>query len=52
MTHYVCTGGCKGVSNDAGTVCKAEDCPRHDHPLTPCDCEDKGHREAFAKNEA
>jgi hypothetical protein len=51
MTHYVCTGGCKGVSEDPNAACLAEDCPKHAHPLTPCDCTDQQHEEAYAKDE-
>lgn len=40
--HYICTGGCKGLSDTPG-VCQAGDCPKHEHPLTPCDCTDSNH---------
>lgn len=46
--HYVCTGGCKGVSDDSSATCQAENCPKHSHPLTPCSCEDQQHAEAFS----
>ena len=42
MTHYICTGGCGGVSEVAKT-CGAETCPKHGVPLTPCDCADGEH---------
>jgi hypothetical protein len=42
MTHYICTGGCGGVSEVAKT-CGAETCPKHGDPLTPCDCTDGKH---------
>jgi len=37
MKHYICTGGCKGVSEVPGT-CQMESCPLYTHPLTECDC--------------
>ncbi len=40
--HYICTGGCEGVSETAG-VCGAVTCPKHGVPLTPCDCSDGKH---------
>lgn len=40
--HYICTGGCKGVS-DKPKVCEAEDCPKKGQPLTECVCEDNRH---------
>ena len=40
--HYVCLGGCKGVSENSGT-CQAEDCASHNQDLTPCDCTDGTH---------
>ncbi len=42
MTHYICTGGCDGVSEHEG-VCQAVTCPLHGHPLVPCDCTDGKH---------
>ena len=44
MKHYICTGGCKGVSDKPG-VCQAEGCPKHGQPLTECNCTDGKHRE-------
>ncbi|MBI4079618.1 hypothetical protein HY414_00075 [Candidatus Kaiserbacteria bacterium] len=40
--HYICTGGCEGVSDKPG-VCQAEDCPKHGQPLDECNCEDGRH---------
>ncbi len=40
--HYICTGGCKGVSDKPG-VCQAPTCPKHQHELEPCDCTDNKH---------
>ncbi|MFA5933622.1 MAG: hypothetical protein WC795_00120 [Candidatus Paceibacterota bacterium] len=42
MEHYVCTGGCGGVSNEAG-VCQTEGCVRFGQPLHECGCEDNMH---------
>ena len=42
MTHYICTGTCKGVSDTPGT-CQAKDCPKHEEILQPCDCTDGKH---------
>jgi hypothetical protein len=42
MTHYICTGGCEGVSDKPGT-CQAEDCEKHGEPLTKCECTDSNH---------
>ena len=46
MTHHICTGGCKGVSDTEGT-CQAADCAKHEQPLTECNCEDDKHNGAF-----
>lgn len=40
--HYICTGGCNGVSEKPG-VCEAEDCPKKGQPLNECLCEDNRH---------
>lgn len=40
--HYVCTGGCKGVSPSVGT-CQAEDCAKHNQDLVECMCTDSMH---------
>ncbi len=42
MKHYICTGGCEGVSETPGT-CQAETCPKHGQPLTECECADGKH---------
>ena len=44
--HYICTGGCKGVSDHHG-VCEAEDCPMQGEELLECDCTDEQHEGAF-----
>ena len=46
MTHYICTGGCRGVSPNAKS-CGAESCPKHGKPLSKCGCEDNEHDGAF-----
>lgn len=40
--HYICLGGCKGVSLYPG-VCQAEDCANHNHNLVECNCTDDLH---------
>ncbi len=42
MTHYICTGGCNGVSDKTG-VCQAETCAKHNQALEKCNCEDNKH---------
>lgn len=51
MPHYVCTGGCGGVSEHAG-VCQAESCSLHNQPLKECNCEDGQHTEVMAQARA
>ena len=46
--HYICTGGCNGVSDKPG-VCQAADCPKHGQPLTQCGCEGGKHGGAFER---
>jgi len=50
MSHFICTGGCKGVSDHAGT-CKAIDCDHFEQPLVPCECPDGQHGGAFDRLE-
>ena len=40
--HYICLGGCKGVSQTPG-VCQAPDCANHNHELVECNCTDGLH---------
>ncbi|HLC97913.1 MAG TPA: hypothetical protein VJC21_03985 [Candidatus Nanoarchaeia archaeon] len=40
--HYICTGGCQGVSPTPGT-CQAKDCSKHGKPLEWCSCSDGEH---------
>ena len=44
MKHYICTGGCGGVSDVPG-VCQAEGCSKHAMPLTECECLDNQHQQ-------
>jgi len=46
MPHYICKGGCKGVSDKPG-VCQTDDCANHNHRLEECDCVDGKHYGAF-----
>ncbi|MEI8129945.1 MAG: hypothetical protein WCG55_00365 [bacterium] len=49
--HYICTGGCKGISLTPGT-CQAESCAKHGQPLEACHCQSEGHDEkSHEKNE-
>ena len=40
--HYICLGGCRGVSKIPG-VCQAPDCANHNHELVKCNCTDGLH---------
>jgi hypothetical protein len=42
--HYVCLGGCKGVSKIPGT-CSDPRCPFHNKGLTECDCKNDKHND-------
>ncbi len=42
--HYICLGGCKGVSQLPG-VCAAPDCANHEHELVHCDCSNERHHD-------
>ncbi len=35
--HFICTGGCNGVSEKPGT-CQDPNCPKHGQALQYCDC--------------
>jgi len=41
-THYICLGGCGGVSRAPG-VCTAEGCENKGKPLEMCTCHDEAH---------
>ena len=47
--HYICTGGCEGVSPVPGT-CQATDCAKHEHALELCTCEDGEHNGFVSKD--
>ena len=40
--HYICLGGCRGVSKKPG-VCQTPDCANHHHELVRCHCKDGRH---------
>ncbi len=42
MKHYICRGGCGGVSNEHG-VCEADGCASQWEMLEDCDCADGKH---------
>jgi hypothetical protein len=46
MPHYVCTGGCGGVSDTPGN-CDAESCSLFGRPLKECNCTNGNHEEVF-----
>ncbi len=41
-SHFICIGGCKGVSGMAG-VCEDVECADFGQPLDACDCHDGKH---------
>lgn len=51
MTHYVCNGGCKGISDDSEVICQATDCLAYSKPLNQCNCEDGMHEEVNSSEE-
>lgn len=42
--HYICTGGCQGVSDKPGE-CQASDCIGRGMSLEKCDCADEKHND-------
>ena len=42
MEHYICDGGCGGVSNKPG-VCDTSGCTDFGRPLEKCSCQDGKH---------
>ncbi|MFA6354282.1 MAG: hypothetical protein WCX12_01195 [Candidatus Paceibacterota bacterium] len=42
LRHYICPGGCEGVSEKQG-VCQAKDCERNGEALEECDCQNGAH---------
>jgi len=53
MTHYICTGTDKGVSEVPG-VCQGVGCSKEGQPLEACDCADGKHygRQDYIHTEA
>lgn len=49
MTHYICKGGCGGVSDVAG-VCETDGCANQWELLNECDCADGKHGMAEDKS--
>lgn len=45
MKHYICTGDCRGISENEGK-CQAPDCENYGNNLVACDCTDGEHKEA------
>lgn len=50
MEHFICTGGCGGVSGVPG-VCQTEGCANFGKPLKACSCPDGEHAEVKAEDE-
>ncbi|OGL67636.1 hypothetical protein A3B21_01435 [Candidatus Uhrbacteria bacterium RIFCSPLOWO2_01_FULL_47_24] len=50
MTHYICTGGCGGVSEEIGT-CQTETCDNWGEPLEECNCTDGTHQNKEGEEE-
>ena len=50
MKHYICTGGCKGVTDVTGT-CQTADCPDYGKDLHGCTCADGDHHESHHNEE-
>lgn len=46
MEHYICKGGCQGVSDTQG-ACQNQDCPNYGKSLEECNCMDNKHGGAF-----
>lgn len=42
--HYICLGGCMGVSKKPG-VCDTPGCLNHHHELVKCNCTDGLHND-------
>lgn len=50
MEHFICTGGCGGISGTSG-VCQTQSCPNYGKPLKSCTCNDGEHQELKTKAE-
>lgn len=42
--HYICLGGCEGVSSTPG-VCQTDSCESYGESLTSCGCTDGAHHD-------
>ena len=51
MAHFICKGGCKGVSEVEG-FCEAEGCPSQWQALEECNCDDGKHGAGDGGSEA
>ena len=47
--HFVCTGGCKLISENPGK-CITQGCYRYRNPLTLCNCQDNKHGNLLTLN--
>ncbi len=50
MSHFVCTGDCKVVSEQEG-ICQSDFCNKQGEELAICGCEDGEHQTAGATSE-
>ena len=48
--HYVCLGGCEGVSQNPG-VCQATECENLNKNLVSCSCENNEHADSPSTDE-
>jgi hypothetical protein len=48
--HYICLGGCRGVSKVPG-ICQAPNCENHNHELVRCYCTDGLHNDFKIKKD-
>lgn len=50
MSHYICTGGCHGESDESGS-CQTQGCDLYQEELQECDCADGKHHGLFDDDE-
>lgn len=50
MSHFVCTGDCKAVSEQEG-ICQSDFCNKQGEELAICGCEDGEHQTVAASSE-
>ncbi len=50
MKHFICEGGCKGVSENP-VSCGANTCSKYNKALTECNCENTPHKFSSSKCE-